>query len=134
MVEFIRKFESRRIKIARVNSILITKSTDLLSLCRVLGSIVIEVDRGQKSYINLLKFFCTFLFCKCGDKNFTAHLRSGQKRDLYSGRNFCLFMYLKFRVINPSWLFCSFSLFVFATRSLLIMTPRSHSSSVVDNC
>ena len=36
MVEFLRKFESRCIKIARVNSIRITKSINLLLFCTVL--------------------------------------------------------------------------------------------------
>ena len=36
MVESLRKFENRGIKIARVNSIRITKSIDLLTFCTVL--------------------------------------------------------------------------------------------------
>ena len=42
MVEFLRKLEYRGIKIARVNSILMTKSTNLLYFCTVLGYVVIE--------------------------------------------------------------------------------------------
>ena len=37
MVEFLRKFEDRGIKIARVNSILISKSINLLYFCSVGG-------------------------------------------------------------------------------------------------
>ena len=44
MVEFIRKFENCGIKIAGVNSILTTKSINLLYFCTVLGSVVIESD------------------------------------------------------------------------------------------
>ena len=44
MVEFLRKFEKRSIKIARVNSILITKSINLLKFRTVLGSAAIEDD------------------------------------------------------------------------------------------
>ena len=40
MVEFLSKFVNRAIKIARVNSIRITKSINLLSFCTVLGSVV----------------------------------------------------------------------------------------------
>ena len=43
MVEFLRKFENYGIKIARVNSILITKSINLLKFCTALGSVVIEL-------------------------------------------------------------------------------------------
>ena len=39
-VEFLRKFENRRIKIVRVNSIRITKSINLLKFCMVLWSAV----------------------------------------------------------------------------------------------
>ena len=44
MVEYLRKFENRDIKIARVNSIHIHKSINLLKFCTVLGSVVIEGD------------------------------------------------------------------------------------------
>ena len=44
MVEFLRKFESRGIKITLVNSIRITKSVNLLYFLTVLGSNVIGFD------------------------------------------------------------------------------------------
>ena len=37
MVEFLRKFENRSIKIARVNSIRIMKSISLVEFCTVIG-------------------------------------------------------------------------------------------------
>ena len=37
MIEFLRKFENRGIKIATVNSIRITKSINLLLFCTLLG-------------------------------------------------------------------------------------------------
>ena len=51
MVEFLRKSESRIDKIARVNSIRITKSNNLI-LCRVgvHGKLVIENVRAQSIY------------------------------------------------------------------------------------
>ena len=41
MIEFLRKWESRDDKIARVNSIRITKVITFLQFCTVLGSVVI---------------------------------------------------------------------------------------------
>ena len=48
MVEFIWKSDSRGIKIARVNSIRITKSIDLLRICKVL-TVEVRCDRGRYS-------------------------------------------------------------------------------------
>ena len=52
MVEFLRKFESYSIKITRVNSIIITKSINLLTFCAMFGSIVIyrAIFRAQSIY------------------------------------------------------------------------------------
>ena len=44
IVEFLRKSENCGIKIARVNSIHITKYTNFIKFCTALGSVVIEVD------------------------------------------------------------------------------------------
>ena len=44
LIEFPPKIDNRGIKIARVNSIRITKSINLLQFCTVLGSFVIEGD------------------------------------------------------------------------------------------
>ena len=52
MVEFLRKFENRGIKIAQVNSIIITKSRNLqvfTIFCAVLGSVGIVGDFPDKS-------------------------------------------------------------------------------------
>ena len=49
IVKFLRKFENRGMKIARINSILFTKYINLellilLTFCTLLGSVVIEGD------------------------------------------------------------------------------------------
>ena len=44
MVEFLRKFENRRIKIVRVNSIRITKSINLLKFCMVYVGVCCDAD------------------------------------------------------------------------------------------
>ena len=44
MVEFLRKFENRGIKIARVNSILITKSIDLQLFTLILSGVGVRCD------------------------------------------------------------------------------------------
>ena len=43
MDEFLKKSENHLIKIAWVNSILITKSLNLLYFCTVFGSVVVKV-------------------------------------------------------------------------------------------
>ena len=49
MIEFLRKFENRGIKIARVNSILIAKSINLQFLTLILYVVGVRCDRSRFS-------------------------------------------------------------------------------------
>ena len=75
---------------------------------------------------------------KSGYQNCTACSRCGQTRDLYNGRIISIFVYLKFRAMNPSTLFVVFAAFFSVCfchlRSLVMMIPRSSFWSVEGNC
>ena len=52
MIEFLRKFENRGIKIARVNSILITKSINLQFLTLILYGVGVRCDLRRFFVLN----------------------------------------------------------------------------------
>ena len=64
MVGFLNKFENPGIKIARVNSILMTKPINLLSFCTVLGSVVTEGDFPCIVHLKRSLLFVSLLYTR----------------------------------------------------------------------